>query len=112
MELTDLERQGQEYAARCFENRYLLMQQLATSFAEKFVAAAPGSSNIADAAIELAAYLLDGLDKYTDENGERLREYYRNRHRRIDAAWDKSKFSSEAWLKREMGPEHDPGTQS
>ncbi len=116
MELTDLEKEAQGYAARCFEGRHMLMQQLAINFAERLVNLDrpwdPLSlSEIPKKSVLLAAEVLDELDRYTDENAERLRAYYLHRHKTISINWDSSKFSSETWLKQALSPEQGPRPQ-
>lgn len=110
MELTDQEKEDQCYAARAFESRYGLIQQVATDLLGRMVSREGLNSVLPlDAmpaqAMKMAVVLVEHFDRYVEENGDRLRDYLQRRHRKIRAQWDPSKFSAETWLKSNLNSE-------
>lgn len=110
MELTDQEKEDQCYAARAFESRYALIQQVATDLLGRMVSNERVYSTLSTdvmpgQAMKMAVILVEHFDRYVDENGDQLRDYLQRRHRKIRAQWDPSKFSAETWLKSNLNPE-------
>lgn len=110
MELTDREQEAKVYAARCFDMRYGLIQQVSCDLLARLVSTERAYMEIAPdempaKAVSMAVNLLDEIDRVTDQNAEQIRDYYARRHKNIGIAWDPSKFSSETWLKKALNPE-------
>lgn len=110
MELTDREQEAKVYAARCFDARFILLQQISIDLLQRLVGTERAYMEMAPdempaKAVSLATSVLKEIDQYMDSNAHHIRDYYKQRHTRLEVDWDPSKFSSETWLKKALNPE-------